>query len=134
MSYIESSGDPVQHKHLQRGQAAILIDAIGPHMTVDMFMCSITDNDMCGMIAGTILLMDEEEWVRGLPKRNVTVDQDTMKISPSDGVYITIDRHVMTPDGFIPRRNLPGYHAQRLIDKYRELSGDCRLFMVEDYA
>jgi len=133
MSYVESS-DQVQPKHLQRGQAAILIDAIGPHMTVDMFLRSIPDNDMCSMIAGTILLMDEEGWVRGLPKRDVTIDQDTMKISPSEGVYITIDRHVMTPDGFIPRRNLPGYHAQKLIDKYRELSGEGRLFMVEDYA
>lgn len=132
MNYVESPvSQPTNQKHLQRGQIAILTDCVG-HGTMLEFSSWLPDHDLFSMVANTILILDLEKWIRGLPASpGVEADQDTMRISPADGVHITFDRYVMTMDGFMLRKDLGQYKMDKLVGVYRKLAEEGKLFVAE---
>jgi len=118
--------------HIQQGQAAIMIDAMGADVVSSMFLCRISDRDEFSMIASTILLVDQERWIRHLPRyQNAVPDQHSMRISPQEGVNIIFERHVMTMDGFVPSREIDQYHVRKLQETYLRLSEEGKLFVME---
>jgi len=87
---------------------------------------------MFATVADTILMLDIEGWVRGLPAHAGTrADRDSMRLSPVPGVNITFDRYVMTVDGFMPRRELLQYKMRKRIELFKELAGQGKLFVAE---
>ena len=71
MTYVEAPPDSqVHHKHLQRGQIAILTDAIGPTYMIEF--CSRLDTDAFTVVVGTVLMPDLEKWIRGSRDTMVT--------------------------------------------------------------
>ena len=131
MNYVEAPADgQVNQKHLQQGQIAILADAIGPTSMIE-FSCRACDHNIFSMVADTVLMLDIENWVRGLPAYAGTrADQDTMRLSPVSGINITFDRYVMTIDGFMPRRDLGQYRMRKMTEVLRELSEQGKLFVA----
>ena len=86
---------------------------------------------MFSTIADTVLMLDAEKWIRGLPPHDgALADQHTMKLSPAYGVSITFDRYIMTADGFIPRKDLGQYKMQKKMELFKALSEQGRLFVA----
>ncbi len=81
--------------------------------------------------SSTILMLDLEKWIRGLPPHDgAKADQDSMRLSPREGVNITFDRYVMTVDGFLPRREFRGYKIRKRIEVFREMSKEGKLYVA----
>jgi len=89
------------------------------------------DHDLLAEVADTILMLDIEKWIRGLPSHaGARADQDSMRLSPVDGVNITFDRYLMTVDGFLPRRDFGVYKVRKRIQVFKELSEQGKLFVA----
>ena len=96
------------------------------------FSCRAADHDLFASVADTILMLDVEKWIRNLPSYDGTqADQDSMRLSPSEGVNITIDRYVMTAEGFMPKRDFGQYKIRKRIEVLKALSEEGKLFLAE---
>lgn len=90
------------------------------------------DHDTFAAVADTVLMLDMKKWVRGLPSHaGARSDQNTMRLSPIEGVNITFDRYVMTVDGFMPRRDLGQYRIRKRMEFFRELAQQGKLYVAE---
>ncbi len=130
MNYIEiPSSDQGCPKHLRQGRIAILADAIGSSDMIEF--CCRQDHDVLAVVADTILMLDIEKWIRGLPSyAGAQADRGTMRLSPVPGVNITFDRHVMTVDGFMTRQQFIEYKVRKRIEVFREMSREGKLYVA----
>ncbi len=131
MNYVEVPLDkPVSQKRLQQGQVAILTDAIGPSCMLD-FCCQL-EHEMLAMVADTILMLDVEKWIRDLPSHaGAQADQDSIRLCPADGANITFDRYCMTPEGFLPRKEMSQYRMRKQMEYFKELSRQGKLYVAK---
>jgi hypothetical protein len=131
-NYVEAPAhQPMNHKHLQQGQIAILSDAIGSSSMIE-FCCRIPDHETFSAVADTVLMLDAEKWIRKLPGApGVKADPNSMRLCPEIGVNITFDRYAMTMDGFMPKKELGQYRMSKLIGVYHKLSEEGKLFVAE---
>ena len=132
-NYIESAmGSEPKQKHIEQGQIAVLVDAIGGRMVTDTMVCHIQDMGLIVTTVHTILLVDQERWVRSLPKLgNTRTDPHSMRFSPTEGINIVFDRLVMTPDGLIASRDFQAYAQKRHEAIMIELMKSKRLFVMD---
>lgn len=131
-NYVEvTMGVEPKQKHIEQGQIAVLIDAIGGHMVTDTMVCHIQDPELILTTIHTILLIDQEGWVRSLPTLGDTrTDPYTMRFSPTEGINIVFDRLIMTPDGLILRKEFPAYVQRKHEAMMMGLSESKRLFVM----